>query len=134
MKNYKIRITIWMNTSIGGRDTPSSQWQIWSPLETRAPFGTHRLEGFFFTPCNSKINKFLVQLLLDGNSEYQGTIDVTPEEAKILDIIFDNHRRKSLWSEGMRILKKHGKQKTWEWLKEKAAILKLCHELEGEKE
>ena len=93
--------------------------------------GIHYHLAILDLPCRSNLHRFLVGLLLNWKWDFNGDLDVTEEQVKYLQIIFNNQRDYKFWRQGLECLEKNGKEKTWEWIEEQMPLLKLRNKLEG---
>ena len=92
--------------------------------------GLYRREALLEVPLRANLHKFLVGLLLDWDWKFEGDIPVTEEQARYLKTIFENQREYNFWKKGLKIVSEQGKEKAWEWVKEKIPVLKLKNVLE----
>jgi len=105
-----------------------SDWKLYQ-VNKNSPLGQHYYIADLSVPCRSNLYKFLTGLLLNWNWNFEGDVDVTEEQARVLKRVFESQKEYSFWKRGLDILIKSGKEEAWKWLAEDTPLLVLKKEL-----
>jgi len=130
-ERIRLRVAKVQTTLVKGVQVWVSFWQLYQ-VNKKSPIGLHYHLVDASIPCRAILYKLLVGLVLDWNWNFQGDKDVTEEEAKYLKIILEHQKEYKLWRKAWEILRKDGKERAWEWIRENTPMLVLKDKLKVE--